>query len=364
MFNIRETTERFLKGCVIPAGNGVRLYTPDGKGAYAALWTRDFAYMAEYAADLLDGEDIRQAIQLIIDHPDQNGWIADRIDASGKAIYTAGDENFPALPNLDNGCFLCLCADRYLETLPATEARAQFLLWQDALCRGIDCLPKDGSGFILNETSPPHSPYGFTDTVCKTGLLCFETLLLRRAMKALCKWLTACGLSCERYERSCAAIEEKLFDTFCADDGMLLASTGLCAQTDIWASCYAVSTGFPMSDAQRSRIAVWMADHYDDVVQSGQLRHLPAGEYWEQTFIDVKKGTYQNGAFWATPFVWLYDTLSVSAPDLAQRALADILRYFEEHGVYECINGDYRQLDTYTASAAAVYSVCRRTGMI
>ncbi|MBR6790333.1 MAG: hypothetical protein IKM31_05645 [Oscillospiraceae bacterium] len=363
MFDIRETTERFLKGCVIPAENGVRLYTPDGKGAYAALWTRDFAYMVEYAADLLDGEDIRRAIQLIIDHPDENGWIADRIDIAGEGIYTAGDENFPALPNLDNGCFLCLCADHYLKTLPAAEACAQFLLWQDTLCRGIDCLPKDPDGFILNETVPAHSPYGFTDTVCKTGLLCFETLLLWRAMKALCGWFAACGQPCARYERRCTAIEKKLFDVFCGENGMLRASTGLCAQIDIWASCFAVSAGFPMSIEQQSRIAVWMAGHYDDVVQDGQLRHLPAGEYWERTFIDVEKGTYQNGAFWATPFVWLYDTLSVGSPALARRALSDILCYFERHGVFECVNGSYRQLDTYVASAAAVYSVCKRLGM-
>lgn len=363
MFDIKKTAKRLLDGCVILSEDGVKLYTPDGKGNYPCLWTRDFAYMAEYAGDLLDKEELRLAIQYTVDRPAENGWIADRVDRHGTAIYTAGGPDFPALPNLDNGCFLCFSADVYLNSLSPDEAKEQFLRWKEVLCRGIDCLPKDGHGFVLNETTPPHSPYGFTDTVSKTGLLCFETLLLWRAQKILCRWLKLCGAPFAQYEQSCASIEARLFDVFAGEDGMLRASTGLCAQTDIWACCYAVSIGFPMTEKQKETIVSWIISHYEEITQSGQLRHLPAGTFWEKTFIDVKEGTYQNGAFWATPFVWLYDTLSLGDPQLADTALNDILRYFEEHGVYECVNGDYRQLDTYVASAAAVYAVCKRKGL-
>ncbi|MBQ4051283.1 MAG: hypothetical protein IJD13_06595 [Oscillospiraceae bacterium] len=363
MFDIKETAKRLLDGCVILSDDGTKLYTPDGMGNYPCLWTRDFAYMTEYAGDLLDKEDIRRAVQYIIDRPAENGWIADRVDRHGTAIYTAGGSDFPALPNLDNGCFLCLCADAYLNSLPKNKAKEQFAQWKETLCRGIDCLPKDERGFILNVSAPPHSPYGFTDTVSKTGLVCYETLLLWRAQKVLCRWLNLCGAPYGQYEQGCASIEAYLFDTFAGEDGMLLAATGVCAQIDIWSSCFAVSIGFPMTEKQKEKIVCWMISHYAEVTEYGQLRHLPAGTFWERTFIDVKEGTYQNGAFWATPFVWLYDTLSAGDISLADAALNDILRYFEEHGVYECVNGDYRQLDTYVASAAAVYAVCKRKGL-
>ena len=265
---IKEETKKLLNGCIVKSGSGINMYTPDGVGNYCALWTRDFTYMVENAIDLIPSEDIENGINYLLAGADENGWIPDRVEADGTARYTAGGPDFPASPNLDNGCFLIICVDEYLKTLDEQKAKALFMQWKDALCKGIDCLPKDDTGLIVNLAQPPHSPYGFTDTVCKTGKLCFESLLLWRAQKVLCKRLTQYGLSATQYQHGCESIEKNLMRTFIGSDGMLKAATGICSQTDIWASCYAVSIGFPMTENERKRIADWLIANYDSITEA------------------------------------------------------------------------------------------------
>lgn len=357
---VRELTQRLLDGCVIRSDSGIKLYTPDGRANYTALWTRDFAYMVEDAGELLDGEDVRLGIEYLMSGMREDGWVPDRVYKDGTAFYTAGPTGFPASPNLDNGCFLMLLADAYLTRLSVDEARARFVCWKDALCRGMDCLPVAKNGLILNHAEPPHSPYGFTDTVCKTGLLCMETLLLWNAKCKLVAWLHACELPTESYERDIAAIETSFLDAFLQSDGTLRAATECCAQTDIWAMCYAVSIGFPMPDAVKLGMVDWLIAHYDGIVEAGQLRHLPAGEYWERTFNGVPHGSYQNGSFWATPVKWLCDALRLRDRALATRTLEELIAYIGTHGCFECVNGDERRLDTYVASATALYGALKR----
>jgi hypothetical protein len=43
-----------------------------------------------------------------------------------------------------------------------------------------------------------------------------------------------------------------------------------------------------------------------DYVEAGQIRSMPAGQYWTRCFGGCPQhGTYQNGAFWATPISYL-----------------------------------------------------------
>ena len=363
MFSIKETTKRLIDGCIIQSYNGVNMYTPDGKANYAALWTRDFAYMVEYVGELMDNVDIKRAIEYLINGADENGWIPDRVEKSGIAKYTAGNGEFNALPNLDNGCFLVIAADVFLSRLSDKEAIELFSVWRDSLINGINCIPTDSDGFVVNESTPLHSPYGFTDTVAKSGRLSMETLLLWRAKKALVRWLDKIGEDTEKYKSSIKSIENKFSSTFISESGMLISATGQCRQIDIWASCYAVSIGFPLSEAEKGGIAKWLVENYKDITEAGQIRHLPKGEYWEKTFVPVSGGTYQNGAFWATPTGWFVDAIAGYNRDLALKTLYDVLRYFEEYGIYECVNGEYRNLDTYVVSATNVYDACKRYGV-
>ena len=47
--DMKATAKKLIEGSVILSDDGRRLYTPDGMGNYPCLWTRDFAYMVEYA---------------------------------------------------------------------------------------------------------------------------------------------------------------------------------------------------------------------------------------------------------------------------------------------------------------------------
>ena len=364
MPNIKALTKTLLDGCVIPSNSGIRLYTPDGMANYPALWTRDFAYMVEYAGDLLADADIQNAIEYLIGGADKNGWIPDRVDQNGCPRYTAGGDDFPALPNLDNGSFLIIAADAFLEKLTAPRAAELFSWWKEALVKGILCLPTDENGFIENVSTPLHSPYGFTDTIAKSGLLCFETLLLWKAQKALLKRLGKSDALAAELQKNVDSIEKNLTRVFMDESGMLLAATGQCRQIDVWASCLAISIGFPLTKTEKAGISAWVIRNYASVVQKGQIRHLPSGEYWEKTLIPVEQGTYQNGAYWATPTGWFVDAIMDDDPFLALQTARDVLTDFEENGVYECINGDYRKLDTYVASAANVYGMCKKHKLI
>lgn len=104
--NIKHITEKLLKGCIINAFDGTKLYFPDGVGNYPALWTRDFAYMVENAVDLIPSKDVKDGIEYIVGAVRNDGWVPDRVQFDGIAKYTAGGDDFPASPNLDNGCFL------------------------------------------------------------------------------------------------------------------------------------------------------------------------------------------------------------------------------------------------------------------
>ncbi len=351
MYDLEAAIKKLLDGCVIMSHNGVKLFTPDGQGNYRALWTRDFTYMVEYATELMDSEEIRQAFEYLLDKADTDGWIPDRVDETGTAFFTAG-YNFPAKRNLDNGAFLIICADCYLNTIDPATASGLFKKWKSALVGGVECLPVDrDSGLMYNAPDNPHSPYGFTDCVCKTGLLSMESLLLWRAYKILAKRLRN-----NIYERRAALIEQNLYNILSDENGMLLAATVDCCQTDIWASCYAVSIGFPMTGTQKEGIARYLIEHYEGIVEHGQIRHLPEGIYWDRLIVDIKPGEYQNGAFWATATGWFADAVATLDFKHAKNTIADVIYYFEKQGIFECVNGRYHKLDTYVASATNVYA--------
>lgn len=360
MYPIREVTDKLLKGSIVPADDGTRLYTPDGLGSYKALWTRDFAYMVLCAGELIPDRHIRDGIEYLLrDTRAADGWIPDRVYPDRYVRYAAGDEEFPGDANLDNGPYLMMLADAYLHRIDFDAAKEQFLLWQEALTRGLECLPVNEDGLIINESNPPHSPYGFTDCICKTGLLAMETLLYWQALRCLVVWMTLCGQDASDYRKRIDRIEAAFAPAFLDESGMLLAATGDCRQIDVWASSFALHIGFPLTEDQKDGISRWLIGHYDGIVEAGQIRHLPQGEYWQRTFMPVEPETYQNGAFWATPTEWFCSAINRLDHALAKRTVEDALYYFETEGIFECVNGSYRKLDTYVASAVAVYAAVK-----
>ena len=342
-----------IDGCVITSENGVKLYTPDGRGNYRALWTRDFYYMLENAAELIPLDDIRSCLEYIYSHArEADGWIPDRVDAHGVARYTAGnfDEVGIAQANLDNNAFAVLCASEYLKRINRDEAKAFLDRWQKCLMKALYAVPTGDNGLVYNDPSFPHSPYGFTDCICKTGYLAMESLLLWRAFCAAAEWGdTGCLAAARKIE---TGFEAAFFPD---GDPLPVAATIDCRQRDIWAACYALYIGFPFSAARRKALRIALSEQYADFTQSGQIRHMPIGQYWDRLLVDVPRGEYQNGAYWATPVMWFTQAILPDDPSLAQHNLNEMLADFEKAGCCECINGAYRKLPDYVASAAAAY---------
>ncbi len=359
-----ETTRKLLAGCRVPADDGTALFTPDGKGNYRALWTRDFAYMVENAGDLLPPEQVEAALRYLIKGIRADGAAPDRVRPDGVAVYVAGGENSPlGEPNIDNAQFLAIAVDAHLQRLaPAARIRL-FREWSGPLDRAMDYLPRSPAGLVFNDPQKPHSPYGFTDTVGKTGELLFESLLYWTASRRLADWHERYGDSAaaEEFQKRAKLIETNLVRLWDEPAGALLAATVDCRQIDIWGNAYTIWLDFPLGP-NRERVLDFLTANRERFLWLGQVRHLLKGEHWQRLLTPVAPERYQNGAYWATASGWMMWALAQKDPALGRAVWRDLIADFRGHGVFECVNEGYRQLDSYVVSAANPLAAARRLG--
>ena len=359
---LEDAAKKLLEGSILKASDGTPLYTPDGKAHYAALWTRDFASMVENAGDLMPKENIEKCIDYLIKGIREDGAVPDRVQVDGRPVYAAGAPETPlGEPNIDNAQFLVFAVSSYLDMVPMDRQPFLYRKWSSALMRGMNYIPLAASGLVWNDPAKPHSPYGFTDTVAKTGELFMESLLYWRASKMLARWEGAYGSreGKEAWAVRARAIEKNIASLWDDKTGMFFAASRDCRQTDIWGNAFAVYIDFPLGD-KKDRIIDWLVNNFDRYVWKGQVRHLPKGEYWERQLMPVEKERYQNGACWATPSGWVMSVLSGRDPALATRMFRDLVEDFRTGGICECINVDYRQLDSYVNSATNPLAAARK----
>ncbi len=359
---LEERTRELLRGCVIKASDGTPLYTPDGKAHYAALWTRDFASMVEYAGELMPLEDVRRCIDYLVKGVRSDGLVPDRVQADGRAVYAAGAADSPlGGPNLDNAQFLVFVVRSFLERLPEEKRAALYADWAPALLRGMDWIPRGANGLVWNDPRRPHSPYGFTDTVAKTGDLFMESVLYWRAAQMLAGLERRYGKAAKAEEllARAGALKKNIGSLWDEKTGMFLAASVDCRQTDIWGNAYAVAVDFPLA-GRRARIVDYLVSNYDLYVWRGQVRHLPRGEYWQRQLYPVEKDRYQNGAFWGTASGWVMQAVAGRAPELARRMFRDLVGDFRAGGICECVNEGYRQLESYVNTATNPLGAARK----
>jgi hypothetical protein len=356
---LEAEARRQLAGCVIPARDGTRLYTPDGQGHYAALWTRDFAYMVENAADLIPREDARRGILYLLAGQREDGCVPDRVQADGLAVYSAGAVDQPlGDPPTDNSPFLVKLVADYVD---ATGDLEFFRAAADRLVRAMAFTPRSGRGLVYIDPAHPHSPYGFTDTIGKTGELLFSSLLYWEASRRLVSLFALAGdpARAAEFEARAGAIERGLDALWDERAGMFLAATADCRQVDIWGNAYVVYAGFPLGP-KRARIVDYLARNYGRFIYRGQVRHLPEPEHWSLTLLPVMPGTYQNGAYWGTASGWVAYDLAGSRPDLAARLVRTLVGDYSRRGVHECVNVGYEKLQDYVVSVVNPLGAFRR----
>jgi len=350
---LTQTAQRLLQGCQTRAQDGTVLYTPDGKAHYAALWTRDFAYMVEYTADLIPQEHIEACIRCLLRGQRTDGAMPDRVRPDGTPVYVAGPENSPlGEPNLDNPPFLVIVVDAYLQRVPLPRRQTLFKEWSTPLDKGLDWVPLSTHGLVYNNPDKPHSPYGFTDCIGKTGELLMESLLYWTACRRLERWHRQIGRiqRAAEYHRRAQEIEKNLTRLWDDKREAFLAATRDCKQVDIWGNAYALSIGFPLGD-RKAKLQRLSVQRYEDYMWKGQVRHLFKGEYWQRLLTPIAPDRYQNGAYWATATGWVMQAIHPVNPQLAERGFQELIDDFRTNGVYECIHPEYRQLESYVVSA-------------
>lgn len=359
---LEQTTRRLLAGCRVRAHDGTWLYTPDSQGHYAALWTRDFAYMVENAGDLLPPAEVEACLRYLIRGIRADGAAPDRVQADGRALYVGGPADQPlGEPNLDNPAFLVIAVDEHLRRLPRAQAQARFGEWAGPLEKAMDWVPRSPAGLVWNDPSRPHSPYGFTDTVGKTGELLFESLLDWTASRRLAAWYRRGGNrdAAEKHGRRAAQIERHLELLWDAEAGAFFAASRDCRQLDIWGNAYAIWLDFPLG-RKRDRVLSFLQRRQDDFVWRGQVRHLLKGQHWQRLLLPIEPERYQNGAYWATAAGWVLYALAQTDPAQARQRWHELIADFCAEGVCECVNEGYRQLPGYVASATNPLAAARR----
>lgn len=359
---LEQTTRQLLLGCRVRANDGTWLYTPDGKGNYRALWTRDFAYMVENAGDLMPREDVEAGLRYLIKGIRADGAAPDRVQPDGVAVYVGGPVDHPlGEPNLDNPPFLVIAVDTHLNRLPRNQAEALFCEWAASLDKAMDWIPRSAAGLVWNDPAKPHSPYGFTDTIGKTGELFFESLLDWTASRRMADWHRRIGNTgqAKKHRERAEMIERNLGILWDEDAGAFLAATKDCRQLDVWGNAYAIWLDFPLG-RKRARLLRFLHDRHEDFVWHGQVRHLLKGEHWQRLLAPVQPERYQNGAYWATASGWTMFALAQTDPKLARKMWNDLVADFHEGGVCECVNDGYRQLPSYVVSATNPLAAARR----
>jgi len=350
---LHEEVRRLLAACRVTADDGTVLYTPDAQHHYGALWTRDFCYMVEGAPRLIPHEHLAAGIDYLLRRQREDGAIPDRVEPNGEAVYCAGPKAAPLgeRPPTDNPQFLVkLVAEHFALTTDFAFVDARL----KALWSALESLPTSTDGAVYIDPASPHSGYGFTDTVGKTGAEWFSTLLLWEAWQLLgrlARRLEDHELAHDAYER--ADRVHRTFPQFWDEEfGMLRAATYECRQYDLWGAAYAVRIG-AVGSRQRHAVAQFLADLFGHCTRRGHVRHLVGGQYWERMLIPVPHDTYQNGGYWAVPTGWVARCLlSAGHDDLAHGLVRDLLAEFRNAGVHEWISERENALWGYVASAA------------
>lgn len=346
--------DRLIKACRKTAYDGTVLFTPDGVGNYDALWTRDFGYMVEYCGDLMDSDEIQGCIEYTIRRSRADGWMPDRSELGGDAVYAAGAKGAPVgRANLDNTPFLIFAVYFYFHHIPCNQAADCFNMWKDTLDLGLDCIPVNEEGLVWNDNIDPHSPYGFTDTVCKTGRLFMESVLYWRSCRMMQELHTKFGSESKaaEYAARCTRVEKKISQLFDSELGVFVAADSDCRQTDIWGMLYTLAVDFPLDFDIEKSVVNWLLENRYRYLYKGQVCQLPDGAPWEKLLIDVPAGEYQNGAYWATASGWALRFFRKWDPTFAETMLDELLLDFESDGICECINDGYRKLPQFVVSA-------------
>lgn len=347
---LKITANKLIRDSSRTMNNGIIAYPPQVGTGYEAFWLRDYAYMLQGSSKYaFTYNELLNSVYLFSNGQRNDGAQLDCVKFDGVPIYMPGYGSMGSNPVLD-GCSMFI--DVVYQTYLATGSLKLIENLINKCELAIDYVPLvDGIPYISN-VGWDRCPYGFTDTVRKTGKQFFDGLLLYQTYLQMAYLYTVLNNTTKKteYENLSIALKTSINNTFWNSSiGLYKASTEKCSiNYDIWGSAFAVRLG--VADASIANIiANYFNTNYSGIINRGQLRHLPANTFWEDT--PTAQGTYQNGAFWGTPIGWFVYTLDLVNPTLADNTVIDLVNFYQQFGVYEWSNGNTLTLNNYVCNA-------------
>lgn len=351
---IVQEARRLIERTRLKTEEGIWLFRPDGRGNYNALWTRDFCYMLEGVPHFLPSDEVVAAYFYLMDRQREDGVIPDRVNPDGEPVYLVMGE----APPTDNAQFAVKIA---WEIWRQYGDLSPFERTCEGLERALKALPLSPQGdLIWVDPDSPHSAYGFTDTVAKTGEVLFSSLLLYEAHLKMAEMYEALGEGRAFPHREKAKRIKEALGRLWSGRGYFYAASLDCRQPDVWGSAYAVWIG-AVSEERALEISQWLAENSGRFVKWGQVRHLPEPHTWSRTLVDVTPGTYQNGAYWGVATGWVAYALSLTNRPLAEEMIVNLAEFcYAEGTAWECVNEEYRKCPDYAPTLALPAGLAER----
>ncbi len=346
---LQQESHRIIRASRREMADGTAAFPPQVGIGYEAFWLRDFAYTLEGSVDSYSDKELLDASRLFISKLDANGAGLDCVKFDGTPIYRPGYGSMGDNPVTDGSQFtVAVLWHTYQKTKDVTLLKENI----DALVKTMQAVPRNpATGLVhIKPEGYDRCPFGFTDTVRMAGDVLFSSLLFVEASRRLADLLVVADRhdQAKQWASEADTVAESIRKTFWNKQlGLFRAATIRCREPHIWGSAFAVYLSVA-DKTQSLAIANYFKDHYNQIVQAGQIRHLPDGMVWEQCA--AARDTYQNGAYWATPTGWFVYTLDLIDPTLAEKTVIDLVADFQKGGACEWIQGDKRVLPNYLAS--------------
>jgi len=348
---LENESHRLIRASKRTMKDGTAAFPPQVGIGYEAFWLRDYAYTLEGSINSYSDKELLDACKLFIRSIRVDGAGVDCIKFDGHPIYKPGFGSMGANPVADGSEFTVAVAWHTYQKTKDSEFLGEII---DALVKTTNAIPRNPkTGLVhIEDTDWDRCPYGFTDTVRMQGDVLFCSLLYVEAGRRLSDLLSVLNRKVEtdQWKREADAVARSIRDVFWDSQvGLFRAATIRCREHHIWGSAFAVYLGVA-DESQSQAVATYFRDHYAQIVQKGQIRHLPANTYWEKC--QAARDTYQNGAYWATPTGWFVYTLDLVNPKRANQTVIDLVTDFQKNGACEWVFGEKYKLPNYLASAA------------
>ena len=385
-----------------PNNSGGILIRPGGRDCYPSFWIRDYAMSLESGlvttAEQKHMISLTAATQCSHTHITKGGSmiplgaVADHIRIDDllpiffPGTYSYEDQGTPRWgvfpPYCDQYYFIHMVWNYITETsdVEFLESEIEGMKLIDRLELAYKVPPvTTGSPLVYTTDNLRGVDFGFRDAIVITGHLCFSSILKFKASEELAFLFGKLKdtRKSEKYRHDAKALKTAITDTFLDNRGMLRASTGKSSQPDVWSTALAVYLGIIDGDMLEKTCRFLERSYLEGTLAyKGNIRHiLTSDDYsdsqvWEVT--DVKKNTYQNGAYWGTPTGWVCNAIARVNLQAAKKLAAEYVeelrkndyRKGESFGApYECFHpSGYVQNPVYLTSVTCPYAVFKLNG--